>query len=306
MRGYFGHFHDIGEDDQVQVAVVGVLAALGGYDRRRGPVEGAGGDRLSKPFSTYATTVIKRRLIDLHRGRSRRAAQDVAIAVCADAVARGEAGEVPELGDEELAVWLRTIRVTAQRRAGRATDAPRRRGRPRRFTPAQEVACAALMWRRGLSPRGAAAELGERPELAAAIGLPGVPSLRWLAGVADFCTRFPQKAATANNRRATGTTGHVGRLLPFVELQRRSGMQNLVQGELRDVPALLRLADIQARVINLSRSTLDQLIAAKRFPAPVRRVGRHRLWARSDVEVWLRTPEPQAAPAAKPAARANN
>lgn len=281
MRGYFGHFHDIGEDDQVQVGVVGVLAALGGYDRRRGPIAGAGPDRLSKPFSTFATTVVKRRLIDLHRGRSRRAAQDVAIAVCADAVARGEAGEPAELAEEELAVWVRTIRVTAQRRAG---DDPGRRAGRRRWTAAQEVACAALMWRRGLSCRGAALELADRAELRAALAMDGVPHFTWLARAAEVATHFPQKRPAANNGAFRGPLVASG---VMVEALRRTGMKNLAQGALGELPALLSRSMILERVIPIGSSTLDRLVGAGQFPPPRIKVGRLRFWHKDAVERWL-------------------
>lgn len=286
MTGYFRHFHDISEDDQVQVGVMGVLRALPSYDTRRGPIaaaDGAGGaDRVSKPFSTFATLVIKRRLIELQRGRTRRARQDAAIAIACDATVDPETGEPAELADEELATWLRTLRAAAERRD--AVDR-RRQGR-RSFTAAQEVACAGLMWRRGLSCRAAAAELADRPELRTAIGLRSVPHFTWLARVAaEVATRFPDKPPAANNGQKKSPTASVGEL---VEFHRRSAMHNLAQGAMRDLPVLLTYAMLRDRVIPLSVSTIDKLVKDGRFPAPCRKVGRVKMWARADVEAWLR------------------
>ena len=66
---------------------------------------------------------------------------------------------------------------------------------------------------------------------------------------------------------------------------RRSAIQVRTTDSLTSATLLLRMASV-IHVTGLARSTIYQLIAADKFPSPVRLVGRAVAWRRADLELW--------------------
>ena len=65
-------------------------------------------------------------------------------------------------------------------------------------------------------------------------------------------------------------------------------------------PSLLLDARDTARLVGLSISTIERLVDAKRFPAPLMLTRRTRRWRRQDLESWIANgcagPEPAGGP----------
>jgi prophage regulatory protein len=66
---------------------------------------------------------------------------------------------------------------------------------------------------------------------------------------------------------------------------RRSAIQVRTTKTVTSTTLLLRIASV-IQVTGLARSTIYKLIAADKFPSPVRLVGRAVAWRRADLEQW--------------------
>lgn len=66
---------------------------------------------------------------------------------------------------------------------------------------------------------------------------------------------------------------------------RHSATQVRTTDSLTSATLLLRMAAV-IQVTGLARSTIYKLIAADKFPSPVRLVGRAVAWRRADLELW--------------------
>lgn len=190
--GMFAHFRDLGRDDLEQEALTAIHRAFPTFDP----------DKAS--FSTWASMVAGRRLIDIYRTRARQAGREGVYASLTpseqespiDALLTGldSPGDVFPL---DVAEWLRSIYYQAKR----MLTAPRHRRGRRYFSPGQAMAAAFLMEREGLTTRGAVEFFRARPELAEAIRFRHVPSHYWFWQAQELLTEIlenfsgPQKAA---------------------------------------------------------------------------------------------------------------
>jgi RNA polymerase sigma factor (sigma-70 family) len=197
--GLFAPYPDCGTDDLAQEALAAVHKAFPRFN----PTIAA--------FSTFATKVGHRAILNMHRGRKRdadrqeRKRADVVEAVEPDHVqwepdeAPGETidGEVvgsSSIADEglpPLAEWLACMFAHLQRNAEQL-PADWNRGRTS-FTAVQQLAAGLLMRRLRLTCRAAAGLFQDRPDLRAAIAMVDgdVPAKDWFARAAEMqCEYF--------------------------------------------------------------------------------------------------------------------
>jgi DNA-directed RNA polymerase specialized sigma24 family protein len=188
----FFHFKDLSLDDLTQEGVAGIVRKHADWD-----------STLSALTSWYYL-LASRRLLDLHRARTRIADNEGKAATLAptegwddldaiDQTLEGEA-DAPALAVED---WLRSI----YQHARRSLTAGRYRQGRRFYNVAQVVAVGLFHERMGSTLRGSRQAFLDNREFAAAVHFRHVPGVTWFHGASEVRTRIfstfsgPQKAA---------------------------------------------------------------------------------------------------------------
>jgi len=141
----------------------------------------------------------------------------------------------------------------------------------------------------GLSPSTLGMKAVGDPNLMRQIERGRSPSLRTADRVLAFIASYKLDAGDAE--APPGRTGRPGGSRPATRAGKTKRSRAMSEGRhdtrMKRPIRLLRVSDVMART-GLSRSTIYEWSADRRFPTPVRLSGRVVRWVEAEVEAWLR------------------